>query len=255
MLLVLEVGNATTTLGAFRGDELVFTARTATRHTPLPDEHALMLGQLLALYGCAPNSFDGAAISSVVPGLYPALTAAVKQLCGCAAVCVGPGVKTGLDIRLDAPAALGSDRVCGAVAAVSAYPLPALVCNFGTATTICCIGDGGQYLGGCIAPGVEVGAQALADRAAQLPQVALKAPASILGKNTAEAMQAGIVYGAASMVDGMVARYTQLLGQAPTVVATGEFAPLIAPCCRTPLVQDAHLLLRGLRQIYCKNHR
>ncbi len=165
MLLVLEVGNATTTLGAFRGDELVFTARTATRHTPLPDEHALMLGQLLALYGCAPNSFDGAAISSVVPGLYPALTAAVKQLCGCAAVCVGPGVKTGLDIRLDAPAALGSDRVCGAVAAVSAYPLPALVCNFGTATTICCIGDGGQYLGGCIAPGVEVGAQALADRA------------------------------------------------------------------------------------------
>ena len=259
MILAADLENTTLLLGGLEDGEIRFRARLAADRQRTEDQYALELGGIMGLYGFDPRQAQGAILSSEVPQLTQAVRQALGRLTGKKVLLVGPGLKNGLRIRTDDPAQLGSDRVADAVAAVQRYPLPLCIVNLGTATTLSVVDRQGSYLGGAIMPGVQLAVEALSHQAAQLPSIGLRRPGAVIGRNTVDSMVSGALYGAASMIDGMVDRVREELGLSPgetlTVIATGAMAGQVAPLCRTPMQEDPDLLLRGLWLIYQKNQR
>ena len=254
MLLAIDVGNTNIVLGCMEGDAIRCTARMATDRTRTEDEYAMSLAQIFDLRGVDTKKLDGAIISSVVPELKPILVRAVEMLCGITPLVVGAGLKSGLNIRIDNPAQLGSDLLVGAVGAMAKYPKPLLVFDFGTATTLSVIDEKGMYRGGMIMPGLRMAVEALASRTAQLPHIDLEAPPKVIGTNTVDCMNSGAIYGNAAMLDGVIDRVEEELGQPiAAVVATGGLITKIAPYCRHEIAVEHDLMLWGLKIIYDKN--
>ena len=253
MILTVDIGNTNITLGAYDGDRLAFTGRLATDKRRTCDQYAIEIKDILRLNDLETAELEGAIISTVVPSVGSAMKRAIKKLTGVEPLAIGPGVKTGLNIRIDNPAQLGADMVAGAVAAVAKYPLPCIVCDMGTATTISVIDKGGVFLGGAIAAGLGTTLDALAGNTAQLPHIDLTAPERVIGTNTVDCMRSGLVIGAAAMLDGMASRMEVELGSRATLVATGGRAGAVAAHCQSEVILDENLLLDGLYIIYKKN--
>lgn len=253
MILAIDVGNTNVVLGCIDGDKILFEARLNTNKQATADEYAISIRNILLLKNIVIQDIDGAIISSVVPPINHALSEAAKMVTGCDAMLIGPGLKTGLNIKLDNPAQMGSDLVVGAVAAIAQYPKPLIVIDMGTATTICAIGRDSDYLGGVIYPGVKISLDALTSNATQLSGISLTKPKKVIGTNTIDSMKSGILYGNASMLDGMIDRFERELGEKATVVATGGLSGIIIPFCSHKIIYDGDLLLKGLKIIYDKN--
>ena len=254
MLLALDMGNTNITIGVYEKDSLRFESRLATDCAKMEDQYAVEIMDILRLYGIEPREIEGA-ISSVVPPLDRAIAGAVEKITGVAPMMVGPGTKTGIDIRIDNPAQLGADLLVGAVAAVARYGAPCIIWDLGTATTVSVVNDKGWFLGGAIMPGIGVSFNHLTQKTALLPSIRMEAPRHVIGPNSIECMQSGAIFGTASMLDGMCERIEQELGYPTTVVATGGLGRMVVPYCRRPMVYDDNLLLEGLRLIYEKNKK
>lgn len=254
MILAVDIGNTNIVFGGMTDNDIVFTARIATDRSKTGDEYAVILQSLLALNGIDVADIEGGILSSVVPPLKTPMADAVKRVTGKDCLIVGAGIRTGLNIRIDNPAQLGSDRVADAVAAIAQYPLPLVIFDMGTATTFSVVDKNGMYLGGMIMPGAMIGLDALTARTSQLPQISLSdPPKAVIGTNTVDCMKNGMIFGNAAMLDGIVTRIGEELGETPTVIATGGMSGVITPYCRCKVHHDPHLLLKGLRIIYKKN--
>jgi type III pantothenate kinase len=253
MLLAVDVGNTETMLGVFREAELAWQWRMSTVPDRTADELALHFGGFLEHQDL---SFDrhitAVVVSSVVPSATRALREMVRRYFGFRPLVVEPGVKTGIPVLTDNPKEVGADRIVNSLAAVEKHGAPAIVVDFGTATTFDAVSEAGEYVGGVIAPGIEISARALYQHTAQLRRVELLRPSSVIGKSTVEALQSGLLYGYASMVDGLVERLSKELGQ-PTVIATGGLAPVLIEECRTIDEHEPWLTLEGLRIVFARN--
>lgn len=253
MLLAIDMGNTNITVGVFDGKRLLFEARLSTDHSKMSDQYAIDLCNIFNLYQVDRSRFDGAILSSVVPPLDHALRSAMRKAAGVNPIQVGPGTKTGINIRIDNPAQLGADLLVGAVAAAAKYPMPCIIWDLGTATTVSAMDKNGAFLGGAILSGIFTSIDTLSSRTSLLPRIRLEAPDRAIGKNTVECMQSGAVYGTASLIDGMCDRFLEELGGEAAIVATGGLAKEIVPHCRHEIQYDRHLLMEGLRIIYEKN--
>lgn len=256
MILTIDVGNTNTQFGAFDDDEkLVFESRIATNHFRMEDEYAVTLTDILKLYGVNAHDISGAILSSVVPPVTVQLKPAVEKVCGCRVKTVGPGLKTGLNIKIDEPAALGADLAAVAVGAKEKYPLPAIVIDLGTATKILAVDKSGAFIGGIIAPGVKISAEALAAKTAALPLIGISGEPikKVIGTSTIDCMRSGLLNGAAFMLDGFIASFESEIGEKCTVIATGGFSSVIKPLCKTDFILDENLILTGLLEIFKKN--
>lgn len=251
MLLAVDVGNTNTVLGVLDGDKIVFTGRIATQVNETEDDCAMRIYSFMRINNI--EKIDGAIISSVVPALKRNLIKAIKRVTGVEPMVVGPGVKTGLKIQIDNPAELGADLVVGAVASVAKYPLPQIIFDLGTATTASVIDKNGTYIGCAVLCGVKTAINAISSGTAQLPQVDISAPNKAIGTNTIDSMRSGAVFGNAAMIDGLVQRFEDELGEKTTVIITGGLGKTISNECKTDLVYDENLLIDGLRIIYEKN--
>ena len=255
MLLVLDMGNTNITLGVYEGKKLLLQSRIATDRTKMEDQYAVELMDLMRLYKLESAAFSGAILASVVPPLNHAICGAVKKAVGVTPMLVGPGTKTGLNIRIDNPSTLGADLLVGAVAAVDAVGYPCIVWDLGTATTVTVVDKDGAFRGGAIMPGIGTGLNSLAAGTSLLPQISVDAPDKVIGSNTIACLQSGAVYGNACMIDGMNSRIVEELGYDAPVVVTGGLGREIAPQCRTKVQYISELLLDGLRIIYEKNKK
>lgn len=253
MILVVDVGNTNIVLGLYEGSALHCNWRISTNRSGTSDEYGVLIYNLFRLAGISVERIEGVIISSVVPPLMFVLEELCLKYLNRAPYIVGPGIKTGLNIRVDNPKEVGADRIVNAVAALELYGAPCIIVDFGTATTYDYIDASGQLLGCAIAPGIGISTEALYQRAAKLPRIELIKPKSVIGKNTISAMQAGIVYGYVGQVDGIVSRIIEEYGTSPEVVATGGLAEMIASESRTISVVNPLLTLEGLRFIYEKN--
>lgn len=254
MLLTVDIGNTNITLGAYNNRILGFTARLSTDQRKTEDEYAIEIKQLLALNDMSTSDIEDCIISSVVPSVAKSVSRAVAKLCQIVPLILGPGVKTGLNIKIDNPAQLGADLVAGAVGAIDTYKMPCVIVDMGTATTLSVLDKDGAFLGGVIAAGVRLTLKALAENTALLPSIPIEAPKSVIGTNTIECMQSGLVLGSAAMLDGLLDRIEAKLGEAPTVVATGGLSKEIITHCKHSIIYNENLLLEGLCAIYEKNH-
>ena len=254
MLLTVDIGNTNITLGAYNNRILGFTARLSTDQRKTDDEYAIEIKQLLALNDMSTSDSEDCIISSVVPSVAKSVSRAVAKLCQIVPLILGPGVKTGLNIKIDNPAQLGADLVAGAVGAIDTYKMPCVIVDMGTATTLSVLDKDGAFLGGVIAAGVRLTLKALAENTALLPSIPIEAPKSVIGTNTIECMQSGLVLGSAAMLDGLLDRIEAKLGEAPTVVATGGLSKEIITHCKHSIIYNENLLLEGLCAIYEKNH-
>lgn len=253
MLLAIDIGNSHITLGGFEGEDLQFLARLFTDVGRTSDQYAVEVRDILSLYGTAAGQVDGVIISSVVPELSGTFQEAAERLTGVKPLLLAPGVKTGLRILIDNPAQLGADLAAGAVAAIAKYPLPCVVFDLGTATTVSVIGKNGSFLGGAICAGMGITQEALTTHTALLPHVSIERPPSVIGRNSIHSMQSGLVLGTAAMLDGFARRIEEELGAECTLVATGGLAHLVVGSCYRKILLDENLLLDGLRLIYEKN--
>lgn len=250
MLLTIDVGNTNIVLGIFKEKDLLYHWRISTDREQTEDEYGIILNNLFSCSGIKLTAIKAFIISSVVPPLLPALCHMSKKYFNLQPLVVGPGLKTGLDIRMDNPREVGADRVVNAVAALNLYSPPLIVVDFGTATTFCAISSAGHYLGGSIAPGIGTSTEGLIRRAAKLPRVEFVQPQRVIGRDTISSMQSGIFFGFVGQVDGIVEMMKAELGGNPTVVATGGLAGQIAPVSRTINLVNQFLTLEGLRIIY-----
>ena len=253
MLLALDIGNTSISIGVFRGDRLEATWRIATDTARMPDEYGLMLNHLLPLRGVSAAEVSTVALCSVVPPLTPVFVEVAEAYFASTPLVVGSGTKTGIRIMYDSPRDVGSDRIVDAAAALSLYGGPAIVVDFGTATVFDAVSESGEYLGGALAPGVSVAADALFHSTSQLRRVELVGPPTAIGKNTVHAMQSGLVLGYAEMVKGMVARFDDELGGGSKTIATGGFARVIEGEVGIFDEVDPDLTLTGLRLIHEMN--
>lgn len=254
MLLVIDAGNTNVTIGVYREDELLFVSRLSTDRTITGDEFAISINSIFELNSVEPSGFDGSIISSVVPELTRAIKNGVKKVTGTEPIIVGPGVKTGLNIKLDNPAELGSDLACTAVGAFSKYELPCIIVDLGTATKITVVDEGGAFLGGAIAPGLLISLDALSNGASMLSSIALHSPKKTIGSNTTECLRSGIVFGNAEMLDGLIDRMQKELPiPAKSIVSTGGLSPVVVKHCKHEMIYDRDLLLYGLKIIFEKN--
>lgn len=253
MILAIDVGNTNIVLGVLNGDELVCSGRLSTNVNETDIEYSMKIKTFLDVKNI--TEIEGAVISSVVPALVRTLKKAVRLVCGVDSLVVGPGIKTGLNIKLDNPAEMGADLVVGDVAVINKYPLPAILFDIGTATTASVIDKNGAHLGGAIMCGVKTAINSLSKGTAQLPQIDISAPSKIIGANTIDAMKCGSVIGTAAMIEGMVERFEEELGEKATVIITGGLGNAIAKVLRIDVTVDENLLLDGLRIIYEKNKK
>ena len=253
MVLAVDIGNSNVVVGCFDKDWLLFVDRFATNRSATALEHALLIKTALDLGGYSSMRFEGSIISSVVPAVTNAMCAAIEKLTHTTPLLVGPGLKTGLMLKLENPSQLGSDRVADAVAATHTYAPPLIVIDMGTATTISVVDKTGAFIGGMIMPGLRLSTEALSSAASQLPQISLKQPERAIGRNTVDCMRSGIILGTASILDGVIDRIQDELGYPCTVISTGGNARLVTPNCRHTIHTDEDLLLKGLRILYYKN--
>ena len=255
MILAIDVGNTNIVLGCIDEGKILNIVRIQTNDKCSAVEYAIKLKDILDLYGIDHGGFEGAIISSVVPPLTHALQEAVRLLIGVDAVVVGPGMKTGMNVRIDDPGTLAGDLVVGSVAAMNCYGTPCIVLDMGTATTMVVIDDKGCYLGGAILAGVKLSLSALAEGTSLLPDISISAPKKCIATNTVDSMRSGAVYGTAAMIDGMVERMEAELGMECKIIATGGLAPFITPLCKREVICDNDLLLKGLWILYQKNKK
>ncbi len=255
MILAIDIGNTNIVLGCIEKGDIIKEVRLATDVLKTSDQYCAELKNMLDLMEMDPTRFEGCIISSVVPPVLNSFRTAVIKLTGKQPIVVGPGIKTGLNILLDNPALAGGDLIVAAVAALAEYQPPLLIVDMGTATTITAIDQNGGYLGGCICPGVKISSEALSSRTAQLPAISLEAPRKAIGRNTVDCMKSGIMMGTAAMIDGMVIRMEEELGQSATVLATGGVARFVLPMCRRKIIYDKDLLLKGLYLLYENNKK
>ena len=255
MILCVDIGNSNIVIGAVEGDEILFEARLRTEPTKTSDEYCIDLKMILEVYEANPKMVEGSIISSVVPQVMNSMKTAIRKLTGKDALVVGPGLKTGLNIKIENPAQTGADLVVGCVAALRQHKPPMIVIDMGTATTMIALDQTGAFIGGCIAPGVKISMDALTGRTALLPGLQLDTPKKAIGRNTIDCMRSGIMLGSACMLDGMVQRMEEELGCKATVLVTGGIARFVIPMCRTPMIYDKDLLLKGLVTLYRENTR
>ena len=253
MILAVDIGNSNIVIGGIQGEKIAFEARLRTDPTKTSDEYCIDVKMILDVYGVRREDVEGAIIASVVPQVLNSIKTAIKKLTGKTALVVGPGLKTGLNIRVENPSQTGADLVVGSVAALREHKPPLLVVDMGTATTMIVLDESGALIGGCICPGVKISLDALTDRTALLPGLQLDQPKKAIGRNTIDCMRSGIMLGNACMLDGMVQRMEEELGQKCTVVITGGIAKFVAPLCRTPMIYDKDLILKGLAFLYREN--
>lgn len=255
MLLVLDAGNTNIVFGGMAGETVLFTARLASDRQKTGDEYALALSSLLHLHKTG-ERFEGAVIASVVPELTDRLRYAVRLITGCDAFVIVPGIETGFPFQTENPASLGADLLADMAAARVCYPLPVLVFDLGTATTLSVLDGSGAYVGGLIMPGPAVGMEALAQKASRLFSIPLTPPEKLLGGNTADCFRAGTLFGHAAMMDGLAGRAERELGKrAAAIVATGGLSPVVAPLCERKPILDETLTLRGLSLLYALNRK
>lgn len=253
MILAVDIGNTNIVLGGIENGTIVFEARIATDLIKTSDQYCAELKTMLALYDVKGENIEGSIISSVVPPVLNSFKTAIYKLTGKSCLVVGPGIKTGLNIRMDNPSEVGSDLIVVAVAAIAKYGTPLLLVDMGTATTITVVDASGSFIGGCICPGVKISMEALTGRTAQLPGIHLDEPHCAIGKNTRDCMRSGIMYGAAAMLDGLLDRMEAELGTQAKVIATGGMARFVIPLCKREIIYDRHLLLDGLQLLYNRN--
>ena len=253
MILAIDIGNTNIVLGGLEGEKILFEARMATDLIKTSDQYCAELKSMLALFEVTPEAISGSIISSVVPPVLNSFKTAIRKLTGKACLVVGPGIRTGLNIRMENPAEVGSDLIVAADAAIAEYGAPLLLVDMGTATTITAVDETGTFVGGCICPGVKISMEALTGRTAQLPGISLDEPQKAIGKNTRDCMRSGIMFGAAAMLDGLLDRMEAELGTPVKVVATGGIARFVIPLCRRELIYDRSLMLKGLGLLYRRN--
>jgi len=253
VILTIDIGNTNIALGGFEGDELSFVIRISTELKKTADEYASKILGVLAVHGVGKRSINGAIISSVVPPLNSVVKEAVRLVWGIDSLVVGPGIKTGINILCDTPSSVGADLICACVAVNVIYGESSLIVDMGTATKMTVVNDKGAFVGVSIMPGVEMGLNSLAEDTAQLPKVELEAPKFVIGKNTTDSMRSGVIYGNASMIDGMIDRINAEVGTELPVYATGGIAHKIVPHCKHDITVDENLVLKGLNVIYRKN--
>ena len=253
MILAVDIGNSNIVMGGIDGDEILFEARLRTDATKTSDEYCVDLKMMLDVYGVRTEDVEGMIVASVVPQVLNSVKTALKKLTGKNALVVGPGLKTGLNIKIENPAQTGADIVVGCVAALRQHKPPLIVIDMGTATTMIVLDETGAMIGGCICPGVKISLDALTERTALLPGLQLDQPKKAIGRNTIDCMRSGIMMGNACMLDGMIRRMEEELGQKTTVVITGGIAKFIEPLCDTEMIYDKDLLLKGLATLYREN--
>ncbi len=255
MILTVDIGNSNIVLGGVKDDEILFEARLRTDSTKTSDEYCVDLKMILDVYQVAAGEIEGAIIASVVPQVLNSMQTAIKKLTGKTSLVVGPGLKTGLNIKIENPAQTGADLVVGSVAALREHKAPLIIIDMGTATTMVVLDETGALIGGCICPGVKISMDALTGKTALLPGLQLDQPKKAIGRNTIDCMRSGIMMGNACMLDGMIERMEAELGQKTTVVATGGIARFIIPMCKTPIIYDKDLIVKGLAALYRDNKR
>ena len=253
MILTIDIGNSNIVLGGVEDDNILFEARLKTDATKTSDQYCVDLKILLEVYGVDAGKIEGTIIASVVPQVLNSVQTAIKKLTGKQCLVVGPGLKTGLDIRLENPNQTGADLVVGCVAALREHKPPLIVVAMGTATTMVVLNAQGALVGGCICPGVKISLDALTEKTALLPGLQLDQPRKAIGRNTIDCMRSGIMMGAACMLDGMIERMEEELGCKTTVVITGGIAKFVMPMCKRQMVYDKDLLVKGLAAIYRDN--
>lgn len=252
MLLTVDIGNSNVTLGVFDEENLLFVARMATDRKKTSDQYAIDLKDILNLYKVTAG-IDGVIISSGVPVLTTAFKQAILMVTGVAPMVLGPGVKTGLNIKIDNPAQLGADLVATAVAVTKKHPLPAIVFDLGTATTVSVIDGSGSFLGAIISAGIGISLDALTGKTSQLPDISIESPPNVIGTNTIDSMKSGLVLGTAAMLDGLTLRIEEQIGQEATLIATGGLSQEVIKNCKRSIIYSDNLLLEGLKIIYNKN--
>ena len=255
MILAIDVGNTNIVLGCIDGDECLFVERLSTVRTKTELEYAIDIKNVLDIYHIHRSDIEGGIVSSVVPQITNIVKLAVEKILKKEVLVVGAGIKTGLNIRMDNPAQLGSDLVVNAVAGIAEYPVPLLILDLGTANTVSVIDKNKNYIGGMIYPGIGVSLDSLTARASQLGGIGIEAPEHIIGKNTVECMKSGIIYSSAAAIDGIIDRLQDELEGEATVIATGGLAKKIVPHCTREIILDDDLLLKGLAVIYRKNRK
>ncbi|MFQ5657132.1 MAG: type III pantothenate kinase [Candidatus Methylomirabilales bacterium] len=253
MLLAIDVGNTSTMLGLFRGRELLHHWRVATRREGTTDEYGILVKNLFEVVEIPRTAVTGVIMASVVPPLQPVFEEMVKAYFHVTPVVVGPGIRTGMSVLYDSPREVGADRIVNAIAAYETYGGPAIVVDFGTATTFDAISAKGEYLGGVIAPGIGISSEALFERAAKLPRVEIVSPKGVIGKTTVGSMQSGLFYGYIGLVDGIVRRMVKEMEREPVVIGTGGMAHLILAESETVQQIDPFLTLKGLQILYERN--
>lgn len=253
MILAIDIGNTNIVIGCIDENKTYFVERLRTDSSKTALEYALDLKNVLELYGITREDLSGSIVASVVPPVSTTIRQAMEKVTGQKPLMVGPGVRTGLNIKVDNPASVGADLIVAAVAAVRDYPAPLIIIDMGTATTMTVVDRNGNYIGGVIIPGLQVALDSLVNRAAQLTKISLDVPSQVIGRNTLNCMQSGSLYGTAAMIDGMIDRMEAELGEPATVVATGGLARFVMPLCNHQIQMDDGLLLKGLWIIYQKN--
>ena len=256
MLLAVDIGNTNVVFGCVDDDDNVLLfERISTNHNATAAEYAVFIKTLLEMNGFDVKDIHDAIMSSVVPSVTNTVKEAIRKLFGVEVMVAGPGVKTGLNILIDNPAQLGSDQAVDAVAAINQYPVPLIIIDMGTATTLSVVDSKKNYRGGLILTGMKVAADALTARTAQLPKVNFEVPSHVIGTNTIDCLKSGILYSNASALDGIIERIEEELGEKCTAVATGGLSELVVPLCKHDIILDNNLLIKGLAIIYKKNKK
>ena len=255
MILTIEIGNSTITLGGVEGDDIRFECRINTDRVKTSDTYCIDLKTLFEVYGVELSTIEGVIIASVVPQVLNSVRTAIRKLLGKEPLVVGPGIKTGLNIRVENPAQTGAGLVAADVAALAEHKPPLVIIDMGTATTMTVLDPEGAHLGGCVCPGVKIGLDALTARTSLLPGIQLDSPDRAVGRNTADAMRSGVMFGTAAMLDGMIDRFQAETGWDFTVIATGGLASRIVPLCRHKIIFDRYLIIKGLVKLYRENTR
>ncbi|MCI8864534.1 MAG: type III pantothenate kinase [Lachnospiraceae bacterium] len=253
MILAIDMGNTNIVIGGIDAAQTYFVERITTNHVKTGLEYAINIKNILEIHNIDKSQVEGTILSSVVPPLNATISSAVKKIFGFRPKLVGSGMKTGLNIIMDNPKTVGSDMIVDAVAASKEYPLPAIIIDMGTATTMSVLDQKGNYTGGVILPGLRVSLDSLSSKTAQLPSISLDIPQKVIGKNTIDCMRSGIMYGNAGMIDGIIERMEEELGEKATVIATGGLSRFVVPLCRHTIIYDEALLMKGLWILYEKN--
>lgn len=255
MLLAIDIGNTNIVIGCIHEDRILFKARIATELHRTSDQYGVEIKNMLEAFGVCKDDIEDCIISSVVPPVFNSVKTGVLKVIGKQPMVVGPGLKTGLNIHVDVPSQVGSDRIVIAVAALAEYTAPLILMDLGTATTIEVIEPDNLYMGGVIIPGVKTSLDALVSHAAQIPGISLEKPKQVIGKNTVDCLRSGMMHGTASMIDGIIERMEEELGHPSTLIATGGMAQFIMPLCQHSIILEKDLLLKGLNLIYKKNKK